>query len=123
MKEIIAIIRPAKVAATRKALDRLGFPAMSVVAVLGRGKQGGIADEVAVEISPEVKGMAGFKGMRYVPKRLLSIVVPDASLRLVENTILKVNRTGNVGDGKLIILDVLEALRVRTGERGDSALM
>ncbi len=92
MKEIIAIIRPNKVTATKRALDRLGFPSMSVVAVFGRGKQKGIANEVAVEISPIVRGLGSFKGMPYVPKRLLSIVVPAEMLNKVVNTIIKVNQ-------------------------------
>ncbi|SDF08164.1 P-II family nitrogen regulator [Desulfovibrio legallii] len=122
MKEVIAIIRPNKVTATRKALDRLGFPCMSAVAVLGRGKQRGIADEVAVQISPIVRGLGSFKGMPYVPKRLLSIVVPDAMTDKVVDTIIKVNQTGDIGDGKLIVCPVEDALRVRTGETGEAAI-
>lgn len=62
MKEIIAIIRPNKVTATKKALDRMGFPGMSVIPVFGRGKQKGIAEEVSVEISPIVRGMGMLQG-------------------------------------------------------------
>ena len=123
MREIIAIIRPNKVSATRKALDRLGFPAMSVIPVFGRGKQRGIVDEVAVEISPAVRGQAGFKGMQYVPQRLISLVVPSAALDKVMNTIVKVNQTGQIGDGKLIVCPVENAVRVRTGEKGEAAIL
>lgn len=123
MKEIIAIIRPNKVTATKRALDRLGFPSMSVVAVFGRGKQKGIANEVAVEISPIVRGLGSFKGMPYVPKRLLSIVVPAEMLNKVLNTIIKVNQTGDIGDGKVIVCPVDDALRVRTGETGQAAIL
>jgi nitrogen regulatory protein PII 2 len=123
MKEIIAIIRPNKVTATKKALDRLGFPGMSVIPVFGRGKQRGIAQEVSVEISPIVRGMGSYRGMAYVPKRLLSLVVPADMLDRVVNTIIKVNQTGDIGDGKLIVCPVEDALRVRTGEKGAAAIL
>lgn len=122
MKEIIAIIRPNKMRATKKALDRLGFPALSVCSVFGRGKQCGIASEVSVEINPKVLGQSEFRNMKYVPKRLLFIVVSSSSLDAVVNTILKVNQTGQIGDGKLIVCPVENALRIRTGETGAKAL-
>jgi len=123
MKEIIAIIRPNKVTATKKALDRMGFPGMSVIPVFGRGKQKGIAEEVSVEISPIVRGMGSYKGMMYVPKRLLSIVVPANMLDRVVNTIVKINQTGGIGDGKIIVCPIEESLRVRTGETGTAAIL
>ena len=109
--------------ATRKALDRLGFPGMSVIPVFGRGKQRGIAQEVSVEISPIVRGMGSYRGMAYVPKRLLSIVVPADMLERVVTTIIKVNQTGDIGDGKLIVCPIEDALRVRTGEKGAAAIL
>ena len=77
---------------------------------------------MAVQISPIVRGLGSFKGMPYVPKRLLSIVVPDAMTDKVVDTIIKVNQTGDIGDGKLIVCPVEDALRVRTGETGEAAI-
>jgi nitrogen regulatory protein PII 2 len=122
VKEIIAIIRPNKVTATRKALDNLGLPGMTVIQVFGRGKQRGIADEVSVTISPAVRGRAVFQGMQYVPKRLLSIVVPAAMVDRAINTILKTNQTGHIGDGKILVLPVENAMRVRDKEFGLPAI-
>jgi nitrogen regulatory protein PII 2 len=123
VKEIIAIIRPNKMGATKKALDRLGFPSMSAVAVLGRGKQRGIAGEIGVAISPKVLGQAEFRAMDYVPKRMLSIVVPESDAPAIVRTIIQVNQTGNIGDGKIIVCPVEEAARIRTGETGDRAIL
>jgi nitrogen regulatory protein PII 2 len=122
MKEIIAIIRPNKVTATRKALDNLGLPGMTVIPVYGRGKQKGIQDEVSVDIDPAVRGKAQFLGMRYVPKRLLSVVVPAAKADRAIGIIVKVNQSGHVGDGKIIVRSIGDAMRVRDGERGVRAI-
>ena len=76
-----------------------------------------------MEISPIVRGMGSYKGMMYVPKRLLSIVVPANMLGRVVNTIIKINQTGGIGDGKIIVCPVEQALRVRTGETGTAAIL
>jgi nitrogen regulatory protein PII 2 len=121
MKEIIAIIRPKKVGATKEALDELGFPSFMALAVLGRGHQRGIAAEVNCELPPALTGRSG--GMKYIPKRMLSIVVPDADEEQVVQAIIKVNQTAQIGDGKIFVCPVEEAMRVRTDERGDSAIL
>ncbi len=121
MKEIIAIIRPKKVRATKDALEALGFPSFMAMSVLGRGHQRGIAAEISCELPPEVQGRSG--GMKYIPKRLLSIVVPDADETQVVDAIIKVNQTAQIGDGKIFVCPVEEAMRVRTDERGDVAIL
>jgi len=123
MKEIIAIIRPKKVRATKDALDALGFPCFLAVSVLGRGHQRGIAGEVACELSPEVMGQAKSGGMKYVPKRMLTIVVPDENVDAVMATVVKANQTGEIGDGKIFICPMENAIRVRTHETGESAIL
>ncbi|MBG0775932.1 MAG: P-II family nitrogen regulator [Desulfovibrionaceae bacterium] len=123
MKEIIAIIRPRKMNATKQALDALGFPSMTAVPVLGRGKQRGIAGEINVDIPPEVLAQGKYRAMTYIPKRMLSVVVPDREVDPVVQAIVEINRTGQVGDGRVFVCHVEEALRVRTDERGDSAIL
>ncbi len=121
MKEIMAIIRPKKVSKTKEVLDSLGFPAMNAVRVMGRGKQKAILNEVSFEINkPELLEMEG--SMRYIPKRMISLVVPDEDASLVVEAIMKVNHTGQIGDGKVFVCPIEEALRVRTMETGDDAI-
>jgi nitrogen regulatory protein PII 2 len=123
MKEIIAIVRPRKVGATRNALEQLGFPSMTATAVLGRGRQRGILGEVSMECPPELLSPNISGGLKYIPKRLLSIVVQNADVDTVVNTIIKVNQTANIGDGKIFICPLDNAMRVRTDERGECAVL
>ena len=122
MKEITAIIRPKKMVPTKEALDKLGFPCFMAVQVLGRGKQRGIAAEVNIDPSSELMAKGRSFGMKYIPKRLLTLVVPDTDVDTVVKTIIKVNETAQIGDGKIFISPVEEAIRVRTGEVGDNAI-
>lgn len=121
MKEIIAIIRPKKVGATKSALEKLGFPSMTAISALGRGRQRGIAGELNYEVSPSVVGRSG--GMKYIPKRLMSIVVQNADVDTVVKTIVETNQTAQIGDGKIFVCPVDDALRVRTDERGEKAVI
>lgn len=123
MKEIIAIIRPKKVGATRTALEALGYPSQTASAVLGRGRQRGIAGEVETDLGPDVLSQARNKGMQFVPKRLLNIVVPDDEVDAVVKVIVQVNQTAQIGDGKIFICPVDDALRVRTKESGEKAIL
>ena len=123
MKEIIAIIRPKKVWATKDALEKLGFPSFMAVRVLGRGHQRGIAGEIACDIPEELKGQGKSGGMKYVPKRMLSVVVPNADTDSVVAEIIKVNQTAQIGDGKVFVLPVDDAMRLRTDETGDAAIL
>ena len=123
MKEIIAIIRPKKVRATKDVLDAIGFPCFLAVSVLGRGHQRGISGEVGCELSPETRGQAKTGGMKYVPKRMLTIVVPDAHVDAVTEAVVRVNQTGEIGDGKIFICPMEDAVRVRTDETGESAIL
>ncbi|MFM9327669.1 P-II family nitrogen regulator [Paenibacillus mesotrionivorans] len=62
-------------------------------------------------------------GMKYIPKRLLNLIVQDEDVNLVVNTLMKINRTGQVGDGRIFICPIEDALRVRTGETGIRAII
>jgi nitrogen regulatory protein PII 2 len=123
MKEIIAIIRPKKVEHTKDELEKLGIVSLTAEPVLGRGRQRGIAAEVGYDISSELlsKGKSG--GMKYIPKRMLTIVVLDSEVDSVVNAIMDINRTAQIGDGKIFICPVEDAVRVRTDESGEKALM
>lgn len=121
MKEIIAIIRPNKINKTKKVLETLGFPAMTAQRVLGRGKQEAIIREVTMDIDKtELLKTEGT--MRYIPKRMLTLLVPDQDVSLVVESIMKVNQTGHRGDGRVFVSPIDQAIRVRTGENGDKAL-
>lgn len=122
MKEIIAIIRPNKMTQTKDVLNALGFPAMTAQRVMGRGKQKAIIGEVSFDIQNET--LLKEEGtMRYIPKRLISLIVPDEDVSLIVEAIMRVNQTGQNGDGKLFVCPIDEAVRVRTNERGTKALI
>jgi len=124
LKEILAIIRPNKVSKTAKALEAVGFPALTVVKCFGRGKQKGYIEASLPDNKEKIIEEGEKQGlyMKYIPKRLLSIVVNDEDVNLVVGIIMKVNRTGNIGDGKIFVLPVEDAIRVRTGEVGINAI-
>ncbi|MBI5459919.1 P-II family nitrogen regulator [Methanobacterium sp.] len=122
MKEIIAIIRPNKMTQTKDVLNALGFPAMTAQRVMGRGKQKAIIGEVSFDIQNEAL-LKEEGSMRYIPKRLISLIVPDEDVSLIVEAIMRVNQTGQNGDGKLFVCPVDEAVRVRTNERGTKALI
>jgi nitrogen regulatory protein PII 2 len=123
MKEVIAVIRMNKINDTKKALSSAGISSMNAKECLGRGK--GIVDFNALkgaELGYEEAISQLGQSQRLVPKRMISIVVPDKLVSRVVNTIMTVNHTGKSGDGKIFVVPVMEAIRVRTGESGDSIL-
>ncbi len=113
MKKIEAIIRPEKLNDVKSALEGAGFVGLNVVHVTGRGAQKGV-----------VHGGRG--GETYtvdmLPKLKIEVVVKDGQANQVVDLILSSARTGNIGDGKIFIIPVEDAVRVRTGERGDVAV-
>jgi nitrogen regulatory protein PII 2 len=126
MKEIIAIVRMNKVNETKKALADIGICSLHAIKVTGRGKMQvdfSVLDTLGVQ--EEIGGIIAdglAKGSRLIPKRLLTILVQDGEVNKVVDTIIKVNKGGNKGDGKIFIAPVLDAVRVRTGERGKEAI-
>jgi nitrogen regulatory protein PII 2 len=137
MKEITAIIRRDKLPETKKILDDLGYPSLTIQSVDGRGRQrGAMCAEMdsempdsyctAVKLKPTPSAYALDhtlpKIALFVPKRLLTIVVPDDVVTTVVKAIIKVNQTGKPGDGKIFVSSIEGALRVRTGERNGEAI-
>ena len=118
MREVTAIIRMNKIQATKEALAEAGYSCLTATLAYGRGKQKGLYISPHGNVSPDSKKAA----IRFIPKRMLNIVVDDDSVSEVVETLMGVNRTGMVGDGRIFVSPIAEAVRVRTGERGDDAL-
>jgi nitrogen regulatory protein P-II 1 len=113
MNKVEAIIRPERLEAVKEALAEAGFVGLNIVNVTGRGVQKGIVH-------------TGRGGEEYrvdmLPKAKIELVVKDAETDKVVNLIVQTSRTGAIGDGKIFVSPVADAIRVRTGERGDSAI-
>ena len=137
MKEITAIIRRDKLPETKTVLEQLGYPSLTIQSVEGRGKQrGAMCAEMdsempdsfctAVKLRPTPSSYALEhtlpKVAMYVPKRLLTIVVPDDVVTKIVKEIVKINKTGKPGDGKIFVSPIDSAVRVRTGEVGGEAI-
>lgn len=110
MKKIEAIIKPFKLDEVKDVLNEMGAHGLTISEVKGFGRQKGHTEL--------------YRGAEYVvdflPKIKLEIVVPDEMVEQIVNAIIKTAHTGRIGDGKIFILPVEEAIRIRTGERGDS---
>ncbi|MBN2162611.1 MAG: P-II family nitrogen regulator [Pontiellaceae bacterium] len=118
MKEVMAVIRMNKINETKRALNDAGISSFTATGrVQGRGK--GLVDyrilHGAEEGAQEAIDQLG-QGPRLVPKRLITVVVSDEWVDRTVEAIIKTNQTGNAGDGKIFVLPILEATRVRTGE-------
>jgi nitrogen regulatory protein PII len=112
MKLIIAVIKPFKLEEVREALTAVGVQGLMVSEVKGYGRQSG-----HTEIYRGAEYVVNF-----VPKVKIELVVSDASASQVVETLAATAKTVKIGDGKVFVLDVEHALRVRTGETGDEAL-
>ncbi len=125
MKEIMAFIRPTMVNATKKALEDGGFPAFSCRPCLGRGKQRidpALVEYVAnnEELPEDANGdLVGM--VRLLPKRAFSIIVNDDQVKEVVDVLIKTNQTGKKGDGKIFVLPIMEAYRVRDDAQTENA--
>jgi nitrogen regulatory protein PII 2 len=123
MKEVMAIIRMNMISKTKKALSDANVPSFMARECLGRGK--GMVDfsvlRGAEKGYEEAISQLG-QTQRLIPKRWLTIVVPDKLVKKVVETIIAVNKTGKAGDGKIFVLPISDAYRIRTGESGDRVL-
>ena len=113
MKKIECVIRPIKIDEVKAALESIGIVGMTVADVRGYGKQRGRTEK--------------YRGNTYVvnllPKVKIEIVVPDDRAEEVVEIAMEAAQTGEVGDGKIFVSHVEQAVRIRTGERGDSAVI
>ncbi|MCA0206005.1 MULTISPECIES: P-II family nitrogen regulator [Pararhodobacter] len=112
MKYIIAAIKPFKLEEVREALTTIGVRGLMVTEIKGFGTQSG---------HTEIYRGAEY-AVNFVPKVKLEIAVPDGLADQVVETLSRTARTGKIGDGKIFVLDLEQATRVRTGEAGDEAL-
>ncbi|HWA83346.1 MAG TPA: P-II family nitrogen regulator [Fimbriimonadaceae bacterium] len=112
MKRIEAFVRVNKLDDVKQALEDVGVLGMSVEQVRGYGRQFGRTDK--------------YRGSTYavnlLPKLKLEVVLKDEDLETALDAIIRSSHTGEIGDGKIFVSDVSDAIRVRTGERGDAAL-
>ena len=112
MKKIEAIIQPFKLDDVKSALQGIGIDGMTISEVRGHGRQKGHKET--------------YRGQEYnvdlLPKVKIEIVVPAARSEEVLNALSSAARTGKIGDGKIFLDDVAEAVRIRIGDRGDAAL-
>ena len=112
MKMISCIIRPEKLEAVTNALDKQHVVGMTVTDVRGFGRQKGQVEHYR----------GGTYTIRFISKVKLDLVVQDEDVTKILATVEKAARTGKVGDGKAFVIEVPDALRIRTGEKGTSAL-
>ena len=112
MKMVVAIIRDSRLEAVTRALGENGYGSMTVSEVRGRGEQGGIRQQ--------------YRGAEYVidllPRIQVEVAVHDGAVERVVDLVCEAARTGKPGDGKVFVQPLEDAVRVRTGERGDRAL-
>ena len=112
MKKIEAIIRPEKLDAVRQALERSGYPGITVTEIEGHGMQKGTVQQ--------------WRGEKYkldfLPKVKVEIVCVNQDAEKIIQNVLEASFTGAVGDGKIFVYDVSEVVRIRTRERGERAL-
>ncbi len=112
MKFVIAIVRPGRAEEVRKALSEVGVRGMTLTETKGYGRQRG---------HTEIYRGAEYR-IDFVPKMRIEVALDDAELPRAVEAITRASRTGKIGDGKIFVLDLLETIRIRTGEGGTSAL-
>ena len=144
MKEIIAIIRTDHGEPTKGALESIGVKGITFFNVIGRGRQRGtirapdpvctLRMEVGVYIMQQRGIISNADDPKYhvpvqkeielgfLPKKMLMIAVNDDEVPLIVNTLIQINRNGQQGDGKIFVCPLTDAVRIRTGERGNKAL-
>ena len=112
MKQIVAYVRHEAFEPIRQDLLEAGFPSLTISEVKGSGRQKGITEhyrgsEIAIHLRPKLK---------------IECVVDDADKGLIVETILRHARSGSVGDGKIFVIDLVQAVRIRTGEMAEGAV-
>ena len=112
MKKIEAIIKPFKLDEVKEALQEMGVQGMTVIEAKGYGRQKGHTEL--------------YRGAEYVvdflPKIKIEVVISDSQLSAAIDAVTSAARTGRIGDGKIFISEILDVLRIRTGESGDAAV-
>ena len=112
MKKIEAIIRPERLDEVKRALEASGYPGITITQIEGHGKQKGVTQQWRGEV---------YK-VDLLPKTKVEIVASDKDQEKIVSAIQKAAGSSTVGDGKIFVMNVDEAIRIRTGERGEKAL-
>ena len=112
MKKIEAIIREEKLEAVKKHLEEIGYFGMTLTEVSGRGRQKGV---------PLKWGSKEYR-LEFLPKLKIEVVVMDEDVPGAINAIIRGARTGEIGDGKIFIIPIEDAVRIRTGDSGNNAV-
>ena len=112
MKKVEAIIREERLERVKELLEEIGYWGMTMTEVSGRGRQKGI---------PLKWGVKEYR-LEFLPKLKIELVVMDEDVSAVVNAIVKGARTGEIGDGKIFIIPIENAIRVRTGDSGTNAV-
>jgi len=112
MKMVVAVIKHYKLEDVRASLSEVGVKGVTIIEVKGFGKQKGHT-EVYRGATVEVK---------FLPKIKIEMAVEDNMVEPAIDAIIKAARTGEIGDGKIFVYDLMEVVRIRTGERGEEAL-
>lgn len=112
MKKIEAVIRVEKLEEITDALEKFGYPGMMVTHIEGHGRQKGLVEQ--------------FRGrefkVNFLPKIKIEVVTKDSEVDKIVNTISAIAKTGAIGDGKIFVYPIESVLRIRTGEKGETAL-
>ncbi len=112
MKKIEVIIRPEKLESVQRALEKVGYSGLMISEIEGHGKQKGIVQQ--------------WRGEKYkvelLPKIKIEIIVKDDEVERIIKTIVDSAKTGEIGDGKIFISPIENAVRIRTGEKGEQAI-
>lgn len=112
MKKIEAIIKPHRLEEVKSALTQIGIQGMTVGEIRGFGRQKGHKEQ--------------YRGAEYtvdlVPKIKIEVVIGDASVQAAVDAIVRAAKTGEIGDGKIFVIPLESAVRIRTGEKGDQAI-
>ncbi|MBN2711459.1 MAG: P-II family nitrogen regulator [Planctomycetes bacterium] len=123
MKEVMAFIRMNKMNETKEALSAIGLSSFTARKVMGRGK--GMVDVTVLDGAragaPEAISQLG-QGLRLIPKRAITMIVQDDKVEEIAQTIIKINQTGKPGDGKIFVMPVMDAIKIRTGESGEMVI-
>ena len=112
MKKIEAIIREERLEAVKKHLEEIGYFGMTLTEVSGRGRQKGV---------PLKWGSKEYR-LEFLPKLKIEVVVMDEDVPGAINAIIRGARTGDIGDGKIFIIPIEDAVRIRTGDSGNNAV-
>lgn len=112
MKKVEAIVRPEKIDQVLEGLSEIGYPGITITEVKGHGKQKGLLQQ--------------WRGneylVKFIPKTKIEVVVLDEDVHRTIDVLVRLSRTGNMGDGKIFVTDIEEAVRVRTGDSGFNAI-